>query len=400
MSTSEALSWYLPARSDSCPFDPPIELRAQGGVRRVRIWDGSSPWVITDYHQARDALSNDLLSIDPTYPGFPEKSPSMAVTMGKERNFRNLDNPAHDIQRRMLAPYFTIKRLEARRPKVQQLVDELIDQMLTREKPVDFVEALALPLPALVICDLLGIPYDDRAYFTEPSARSMSDDSLEDSAAAWDELFDYLARVVKRKLDQPGDDLISHLLNHHRQGDLTVDQVVDLSRLVLVGGHETTANMIALSTLFLLRHPELLAEFRDCTDPARLANGVEELLRILSIAHAGRRRVALDDIEIGGQTIRAGDGVIIANNVADRDPAVFPDPDSFVFDRKEARSHLAFGYGIHQCLGQNLSRIELQVVFPSLFGRLPTLELAIPFGEVNYKTSGSIYGVVDLPLTW
>ncbi|MFF1630749.1 cytochrome P450, partial [Streptomyces sp. NPDC058272] len=163
--------------------------------------------------------------------------------------------------------------------------------------------------------------------------------------------------------------------------------------------HETTANMIALGTLALLQHPDQLAQLRESDDPKLIASAVEELLRYLTIVHSGRRRVALEDIEIGGQTIRAGDGVILANDIGDRDPGAFPDPDRLEVDRNP-RHHVAFGFGVHQCLGQPLARVELQVVYGTLYRRIPNLRPAIDLDAIPFKHDGAVYGVYELPVTW
>jgi cytochrome P450 len=170
--------------------------------------------------------------------------------------------------------------------------------------------------------------------------------------------------------------------------------------LLLVAGHETTANMIALGTLALLEHPDQLARLRETDDPKLVASAVEELLRYLNITHGGRRRVALADIEISGQVIRAGDGLIMPTDIGNRDPEAFPDdPDRLQIDR-DARRHVAFGFGVHQCLGQPLARMELQVVYGTLYRRIPTLRLAADLDEIPFKHDGFVYGVYELPVTW
>ncbi|MEU7893408.1 cytochrome P450 [Nonomuraea sp. NPDC049152] len=168
---------------------------------------------------------------------------------------------------------------------------------------------------------------------------------------------------------------------------------------MLIAGHETTANMIALGTLALLEHPDQLAMLRETDEPKLFASAVEELLRYMNITHNGRRRVALADIEIAGQVIRAGEGIIMANDIANRDPSVFPDPDRLDI-RRDARRHVAFGFGVHQCLGQPLARMELQVVYGTLYRRIPTWRLAATLDELPFKHDGSVYGVYELPVTW
>jgi cytochrome P450 len=184
-----------------------------------------------------------------------------------------------------------------------------------------------------------------------------------------------------------------------RAGELTRREAAHIGVLLLVAGHETTANMIALGTLALLQHPDQLARLRDGDDPGLVASAVEELLRYLNITHGGRRRVAVEDIEIAGHTIGAGEGIVFPTEVGNRDPAAFPDGDRLDVTR-DARHHVAFGFGVHQCLGQPLARMELQVVYGTLYRRIPTLALATDIEWVPFKHDGFVYGVYELPVTW
>jgi cytochrome P450 len=209
----------------------------------------------------------------------------------------------------------------------------------------------------------------------------------------------YLDGLVGEKLTNPTDDLLSGLAERIEAGDLSRQEATAMGVLMLFAGHETTANMIALGTLALLQHPDQLAALRETDDPKLVASAVEELLRYLTITHGGLRRVALEDIEIAGQVIRAGEGVIAVNETANRDPLVFPDPDRLDIQR-DARHHVTFGYGVHQCLGQSLARMELQVAYPTLLRRMPTLTLATDVEQIPFKHDGFIYGVYELPVTW
>lgn len=217
--------------------------------------------------------------------------------------------------------------------------------------------------------------------------------------AASRNLIDYLAKLVREKLADPGDDLLSGLSGRIRAGELTPEGAAQIGVLLLIAGHETTANMIALGTLALLEHPDQLAVLRGTENPGVVASAVEELLRYLHITHNGRRRVALEDIAIGGEVIRAGEGLILANDIGNRDPEAFTDPDRLDI-RRDARHHVAFGFGVHQCLGQPLARMELQVVYSTLYRRVPTLRLATELDRVPFKHDGSVYGVYELPVTW
>jgi cytochrome P450 len=388
------------ARAAGCPFDPPPALQAQqdeGRLVKVRLWDGSTPWLVTRYEDQRALLLDPRVSADITSPGYPLQAPSN----GKNNiSFILMDDPEHARLRRMVTAPFAVKRVEALRPGVQKIVDDLIDDMLTVGGPVDLVQAFALPVPSLVICRLLGVPYADHDFFQENSKTLITRDAaMEDRMAAHGRLLGYLDELMGQKLADPGDDLLSGLVGRVESGELSRQDVAQMGVLLLLAGHETTANMIALGTLALLEHPDQFALLRDTDDPKLVASAVEELLRYLSIVHGGRRRAVLEDIEIAGQVLRAGEGVIMPNDIANRDPEAFADPDRLDITR-DARRHVAFGFGVHQCLGQPLARMELQVVYSTLYRRIPTLRLAAEIDGLPFKHDGSVYGVYELPVTW
>ncbi|MQY20117.1 cytochrome P450 [Nocardia macrotermitis] len=398
---TETLPTFPMARATGCPFDPPPQLRELDPISRVSIWSGETPWLVTGYDEQRAVLADQRFSADSSRAGYPHQSAAINARRRTFRTFIALDDPEHDRQRKMLTRNFMVKRVDAMRPRVQQIVDGLIDDMLAGPQPADLVTAFALPVPSLVICELLGVPYEDHDFFQACSRKLISRESPpEEAIAANEALREYLLKLIAAKQQTPADDLIGRLVSGQvAEGELTVEEAADMSVLMLIAGHETTANMIALGTLALLEHPDQLAELRDTDDPALIANAVEELLRYLNIVHGGRRRVALTDVEVGGQLIRAGEGVILANDAGNRDDSAFPDPDVLDIHRK-ARHHVAFGYGVHQCLGQPLARMELQVVYSTLYKRIPTLRLAIPLDEVQFKHEMVVYGVHTLPVTW
>ncbi|MEU3328148.1 cytochrome P450 [Streptomyces albus] len=402
--TAAGLPAYPAPRAAGCPFDPPPVLRTlqtEKPVSRVRIWDGTQPWLITRHEDVRALLNDPRVSADSTREGYPHRSAAMQGSDPAAQTFLTMDDPEHARLRRMVTAPFAIKKVEALRPSVQQIVDDLIDTMLAGPKPADLVEQFALPVPSLVICELLGVPYEKHDFFqrhTKVIVRRTS--TPEEVAAANKALTDYLDELLADKLAHPADDMLSALATERvATGEMTRHEAARMGTLLLGAGHETTANMIALGTLALLRNPGQLALLRETDDPKAVAGAVEELLRYLNITHSGRRRVALADIEVGGETIRAGEGIIFANDIANRDPDAFPDPDRLDLTRP-ARRHVAFGYGVHQCLGQPLARVELQVVYSTLYRRIPTLRLATDFDEVRFKHDGIVYGVYELPVTW
>ncbi|MFF5189264.1 cytochrome P450 [Streptomyces sp. NPDC000345] len=385
----------------TCPYHPPQAydpLRAARPLSRVTLYDGRTAWLVTGHDTARALLADPRLSTDRTRPGYPATSPRFKALLDRRAALLNVDDPDHHAQRRMLVPSFTLKRATALRPAIQRIVDERIDAMLAQGPPAELVSAFALPVPSMVICELLGVPYADHEFFEEQSRRLLRGRLPEEVRDARDRLDDYLGALIDRKLDGPRGDGLLDTLVHEQLRDGTVDRedAIALATILLVAGHETTANMISLGTYTLLQHPERLAELR--ADPALLPGAVEELMRMLSIAD-GLLRLATEDIEVAGTTIRAGDGVVFSTSVINRDASAYPEPDTLDWHRP-ARHHVAFGFGIHQCLGQNLARAELEIALRTLFERLPGLRLAIPAEEVRHKPGDTIQGMLDLPVTW
>ncbi|MGV9386263.1 cytochrome P450 [Nonomuraea sp. NPDC003707] len=400
---------YDIARSAKCPLDPAPAMRArqeEGPLARVRLWDGSTAWLVTGHAEHRAVLGHPKVSVEPAR-GIPRLSPAEAAAMDSmakagsaSLGFIMMDDPEHARLRRMATSAFTVKRVEAMRPATQEIADELIDRLLAGPKPADLVEAFALPLPSLVISNLLGVPYDDHEFFQANSRTIINRNSTaEERGQAQHRLAEYLDGLIGEKLAKPGDDLLSGLVERVKAGELSRQEAARMGVLMLFAGHETTANMITLGTLALLQDPDQLALLRESDDPKLIASAVEELLRYLTITHGGLRRVALEDIEIAGQVIRAGEGIITVNETANRDPSVFPDPDRLDLQRNP-RLHVTFGYGVHQCLGQPLARMELQVAYPALLRRIPTLALAAELEQIPFKHDGFVYGAYELPVTW
>jgi cytochrome P450 len=400
----DVLAYPMP-RAAGCPLDPSpelSELQVKAPLVRIRLWDGSTPWLVTRHAEHRALLVDPRLSADATLPGYPDISEHFKECRATwPADFMSMDNSEHARLRRMVTGPFTNRRIETLRPAVQQIADRLIDDLLAGSKPADLVSAFALPVPSLVICHLLGVPYEDHDFFQDSSrALVSSNTSVQAAQKTQAALLSYLDCLIGHKLAAPEDDLLSHLaVERVSTGQLTRQELASMSLLLLTSGYETTANMIALGTLALLCHPSQLAMLRQTDDPGLIAASVEELLRYLSIVHLGRRRVALEDIEIAGQVIRAGEGVVMATELANRDEAVFSRP-GMLDVRRDARQHLAFGFGIHQCLGQPLARMELQVVCGTLYRRIPALALAASLSDIRFKHDAIVYGVYELPVTW
>jgi cytochrome P450 len=392
------------ARAAGCPFDPPPGIRAlvtEKPLSRVRIWDGSTPWLVTGHTAQRTLLANPNVSVDDRLPGYPHWHEGLAATaQERPRMLVNSDPPEHNRFRRMLTRPFTTKRIEALRPYIQKITDELLDTMLAGPKPVDLVQALALPVPSLMISELLGVPYADHEFFQHHAELGANRNATAEQQEQGPQvLMEYLTRLLDQKMTEPAEDLTTDLANRVRAGELSMPEAAIMGVSLLIAGHETSSNMIALGTLALLEHPDQLTVLREANDPKDIAGAVEELLRYLSIIHSGQRRVAKGDIEFDGQTIRSGEGIIFDFSAGNWDPSVFPEPERMDLHRP-ARLHHAFGFGIHQCVGQQLARVELQVVYPTLFRRVPTLRVATTIDQIPFKTEGLAYGVHELPVTW
>ncbi|MBP2706724.1 cytochrome P450 [Microbispora sp. RL4-1S] len=387
------------ARRPGCPFDPPAELveaRGHGPISRYSFPDGHQGWLITGYDLVRSVLADPRFSsrkelmlhhplVDYTGVEVPPAPPG---------EFLLMDDPQHSRYRKPLVGRFTVRRMRLLTERVEQITAGRLDAMEKAGPPADLVTAFAKPIPAMVICELLGVPYEDRGHFQEQIDVFLSGETGdEELIAAYTSTQNYLAELVAAERANPTDDVLSDLTD----GDFTDEELRGMSLILLAAGLDTTANMLALGTFALLRHPEQLAALR--ADPGLTDQAVEELLRYLSVAKTFMR-TALEDVELGGRTIEAGTAVILSYNTANRDPGRFADP--HVLDiRRQPAGHLAFGHGIHQCLGQQLARVEMRVAFPALLTRFPTLRLAVPADEVALRPeTADIHGVKSLPVTW
>ncbi|WP_406720039.1 cytochrome P450 [Streptomyces anthocyanicus] len=384
----------------TCPYHPPAAydpLRTARPLARITLFDGRPAWLVTGHAAARRLLADQRLSTDRTRDGFPATSARLAAVRERRTALLGVDDPEHRAQRRMVLPEFTLKRAGALRPSIRRIVGERLDAMIAQGPPADLVTAFALPVPSMVICALLGVPYADHEFFEEQSRRLLRGPLPADTRDARDRLEAYLGELIDRKRRAPGEGLLDDLVRRQAsEGATDREELIAIAVILLVAGHETTANMISLGTYTLLTNPGRLAELR--ADPALLPGAVEELMRVLSIAD-GLLRMATEDIDVDGQTIRAGDGVVFSTSVINRDESVYPEPDALDWHRP-ARHHVAFGFGIHQCLGQNLARAELEIALESLFDRLPTLRLAAPADEIPFKPGDTIQGMLELPVAW
>ncbi|MER5643405.1 cytochrome P450 [Streptosporangium sp. NPDC002524] len=386
----------LPLHMRRQEFDPDPELtvaREQPGLQRVPTPYGPEAWLVTRYDDVRDVLRNAELFSYASGINLPPMSEEQAKRL-RAGALLMMDPPDHTRLRRMLTPEFTMRRIRRLEPRVREIVADHLDAMERTGAPADLVSQFATPIPSLVICELLGVPYEDRDDFQALSATLLDfNRPAEERGRAQMGLSAYMTGLVGRARAEPGEDLIGMLVREHGD-DLTTDELVGIGGLLLVAGHETTANMIGLGTLALLRHPEQLGLFRE--DPARVDGVVEELLRWLTIVHQGATKVAAADTEISGVPIAKGDLVVVSLPAANRDPALAEDLDRLDIERRDL-PHVAFGYGAHHCIGAPLARMEMRIAFSALFERFPGLREA---GEPEFRSFNVVYGLSAFPVAW
>ncbi|MGW7533404.1 cytochrome P450 [Amycolatopsis sp. NPDC054798] len=386
----------LPLERGACPFDPAPAQRTQAPVEPLTYPDGTQGWLVTGYQEVRAILSDKRMSARVELTKVPiDFGPLPPPKPADPGVFSGMDDPDHHRYRKLLTGAFTVHRMRKLEDRVAEIVDSYLDAMAAADGPVDLVEAFARPVPSLVICELLGAPYERHDEFDRYTTTMFSKDvPLTDRMEATQGVVSFIAGQVEEKRANPGDDLLSDLV---RGGELTDEELANIGMMLLVAGFETTRNMIALGTLALLENPEQLEKFK--ADPGLTAGTVEELMRYLSVIHIGPIRTALEDVELAGVTIKAGDPIVMSLPVANRDPEKFPNPDELDVTRK-ATGQLGFGHGVHQCLGQQLARVEMRISLFRLFARFPGLRLAVPFSEVELPYDASILGPVRLPVTW
>jgi cytochrome P450 len=385
-------------------FDPTKELgqiRETAGVREVINAFGMKVHLVTRHDDVRAVLSDYEHFSNARPPGFvipgAPAMPEEEQASARAGNLLGLDPPEHQRLRRMLTPEFNFRRIKRMEPRITEIVEDHLDAMEAAGAPADLVQHFALPIPSLVICELLGVPYSDRADFQTRSGRQLD---LSLPIAERMELQrqgrEYMHSLVDRARSHPGDDILGTLVREHGH-ELTDDELVGIAGLLLLAGHETTSNMLGLGTLALLRHPDQLIAVRD--DPDAVGPAVEELLRWLSIVQTSIPRITTADVEIAGVPIPAGQLVFASLPAGNRDPEFTSSPD--VLDiRRGAPGHLAFGHGVHHCLGAPLARMEMRIAWPALFRRFPELALAEDFEDVQFRSFHFIYGLRSLLVSW
>ena len=370
------------------------ELQDEGPVVQVRTVAGDPAWLVTRHEDVTALFGDDRLGR--SHPN-PEKASriSSSVVMGGPMTDHETEKVQHQMMRKLLAPAFSPRRMKALRPRIGELVDQLLGDL--PDPPADWHQAFAVPLPVMVICALLGVPYEDHPLFRRWAVKLTSFDA-EEAGRARDDLAAYVRGLLPGKRRSPGEDVISDLVAAQDETGMADEHIALLSAMLLFAGHETTVIRLDLGVLMLLDHPEQLAALR--ADPALVPGAVEEILRVSSISTTGGvPRYAHEDIAVGATDIPAGDAVILAPQAANRDPRVFPDPADFDITR-EANPHVTFGHGIHYCVGASLARVELQEAFSRIPARLPSLRLNVPREKLRWRGESLTGGLDALPVAW
>ncbi|MFF5703709.1 cytochrome P450 [Streptomyces sp. NPDC012794] len=382
------------------PYPVYAALRERGPVHRVRTPDGEELWLVVGHEACRKAFTDPRLSRDWRRSGdigqiinTEQDDPSLAHMLMS-------DPPDHTRLRRLVAREFTQRRIESLAPRIQQVTDELLDAMAANgDRRGDLVEAFALPLPMTVICELLGVPELDREAFRGWSNEMVARTSPEAEAEAYEAMPRYLSGLIDAKRAEPGEDLLSAMIHAVDEGGdrLSPSELIGMSVLLLIAGHETTVNMIGNGMRALFAHPDQLADLR--ADLGLLDGAIEEMLRYDGPVETCTPRLALEDVEMGGVVVPGNSTVLIAMADADRDPARFEDPDRFDI-RRGARGHIAFGHGLHYCLGAPLARMEGRIALRSLLERFPDLACDADEAGLRWVPGMLIRGVRELPVRW
>jgi cytochrome P450 len=391
--------------SHSLPFGEPdgltfpalyATLQREQPLARIRMAYGGDAWMVTRYSDVKTVLSDPRFSRAATVGA---DVPRLTPVVSEDTSIMSMDPPDHTRLRKLVAKAFTARHIERLRPRVTEITDGLLDSMEDQGRPADLVQAIARPLPISVICEMLGVPAPDHAEFRRWSDTVFGISSAEEMQAAFTSLHSYVSALVAERRSKPTEDVLGTLVQARDDEDrLTEAELVDFGLSLLLGGFETTANQIANFTSILLQHPAHLAKLR--ADPALVPSAVEELLRMVPLGlHGGFIRIATEDVELSGGTVRKGEAILAELHMANRDPEIFERPDELDFHR-EYNPHLMFGFGPHHCVGAQLARLELQVALGTLLKRFPALELAIPPEQIEFSKVKLLRGPETLPVTW
>ncbi|ONK09535.1 cytochrome P450 [Streptomyces sp. MP131-18] len=389
-----------------CPFAAPEayrEWREKGPVTRVTLPTGRAAWVVTGYHEVRAVLADPRVSADVRHPNFPALVQGEQEVGAESRPFIRMDPPEHTRFRRMLLAEMTVRKARRMRRDIQRVVDERVDELLAFGPPADLVRHFAHAVSSTVMCELVGVRRADPAFRRVTGTLGSQvfgggSSTAEGASEGVGALSSVVDDLIAERAARPGEDLLSRLVVEQlNPGLVSREELVTTIAILIVAGWETTTNQIALSVLALLHHPGLWEQLR--ADYSLLPAAVEELLRALSVGDSIALRTATEDLDIGGHIIPAGDGIIPLLAAANHDHNVFREPDSIDFGRAE-KKHVAFSYGVHQCVGQNIARLELNIAVGTLLDRVPTLRSTVHPEEIRFRHDGIAFGPEQLPVTW
>ena len=401
----ESLDQYPMERT---PLHPPAqfhEAQKAPWLTPVKLWNGRRVWLAASYEDCRELLLDKRFSANASSPEFPAISENRAALVKYDNpSLIRYDGPDHVRLRKMFQPLFTVKRVAEMRGMISEICEQLIDEMLVAPKPVDLIYSFSLKMPSLVLCRIMGVPDEDAEVFHHCASRLIDPRQPAEVAIAANKDFgDYVSRLIEQRKqgDLSGDDMISYLIReHYNKGEITDAELLANVQLMFLGGHETTATAIAHSVIALDGDREAWRALGTNDDPAFIRNAMEELLRFTTILPHQTNRFALEDVEYRGHLIRKGEGVMCALGGANRDPAVYSDPDKLDIFRPLPLPHVAFGFGAHQCLGQPLARLEMAIALQALARRIPDLRLAGSLDDITFLGQGLTYGVYNVHVTW
>lgn len=385
-------------------------LREAGPIHRMPNSLGREVWLVTRFEEGVRVLKDPRFSVERRGQVPAHMMPLPQLRQIFKGQMLSTDPPLHDRLRGLVAKAFTPRFIEGLRPRVQEIADQLLDQAVARNasheagtRQMDFVAEFGFPLPIIVIAEMLGVPVEHREQLRVWSSaifEGISGDKSDETARRLDEFIAYTRDLIESKRKQPGEDLISQLVLVEEAGSrLDEQELLSMVVLLIFAGHETTASLLGNGLLTLLQHPDQLAQLQ--ADPARIPAAVEELLRYCGPVLSSSPRFATEELELGGQLIRPGEPVLVVLASANRDIAQFKDPEELKIARELTR-HLAFGYGIHFCLGAPLARMEAQIAFATLFRRLPNLRLApgVDTASLTWRGNLTLRGLSTLPIAF
>ncbi|MFT3797494.1 cytochrome P450 [Microbacterium sp.] len=397
----------FPFERGADPVLPPVEYaqarQLDAPLVKIKMWNDNVAWLATRYDDVVELLTDNRFSANPHAEKYPSPTSSRAAVLNAEPPaLGQIDMPEHSRLRRMFTPMFTLKRMLEFSDQIQEVIDRALDNLVAAGPGADLCRLFAYEIPTTVVAVVMGVPAEDRLFFIETAnARFFHTKDPQAAIDAGVALGDYFDRLLSEREASPreGNDVVNRIVNEQiLPGNLDHKDAITLLRNILVNGQDTTANVMSIGVVLFLEHPDQLQKVKD--DWSKLPGAVAEILRYTTPAHFQAPRTALEEVDFKGITIAKGEGIIASLLAADNDPAEFPDPQAFDVER-DTSHHVAFGSGIHTCLGQQLAKVELELAFRTLFTRLPNLKLAVPYEELRFtNNTGQAFGIHEVPVTW